>query len=124
MKNFKDFIHSTGDLHDSELLSFLWSHKKCMLEIAVDDLYSNFEGLSDYKGFYRGRFVFTGVSSLTVEVDFSELGLMVYNWSVIGSDHGETEHELSFSPGGRISFKCKDIDWHEEPSENGSVLKH
>jgi len=44
------FLYDLGGLHDARIERVLWLPENKCLEISVDDINSNFEGLPEYKG--------------------------------------------------------------------------
>jgi len=113
MKDVRGFIESLGGLHDSTLGAFEWFSQDSRLEIVVHDLYQNFEGMPEYIGEKNGRFSFFAVSSLEVCIEFSEPMLRIYDWLCVDGEDGGIETEITFSPGGRISFKWIRSEWSE-----------
>ncbi len=97
---------SLGGLHDARLVKFTWHSEMRRLEIFIDDLYSNFEGLPEYQGPKAAVIVFDGVERLAVEIDFGGAGLMVYDCTVNRSTVGYTT-QFSFSPSGRVTIDSK-----------------
>jgi hypothetical protein len=102
MVNIAEFISELGGLHDAKLTSLAWDPADQRLEIGVDDIYSNFEGLPEYEGPAKAAFIFSGVSKLNISVeDFQAAGLMIYDWNV-QKDASGIISEMKFSPDGSI----------------------
>lgn len=108
--NISSFIKSLGGLHDAALRRLQWSGDERRLEIDVDDLYSNFLGLPEYLGPKRAGFVFYEVRSLGIEVDLTERGLTLYDWTFQVDAASGHCCEISFSPGGRVIVSCGRIE--------------
>lgn len=110
-ENIPQFIESLGGLHDASLLKLLWRAADSCLEIEIDDLHANLNGLPEYKGPTKATFVFSEVTRLSMEVDLTDSGLMLYDWKFGKSGVSNYASEISFSPGGRVSIECDHIEW-------------
>ena len=110
MENIAEFIKSLGGLHDSTVLKMLWHPENSRLEIEIEDIYWNFEGLPEYPGPTRATFVFSQVASLEVEVNFTVVGLMVHDWEFQATGVPNYKSEILFSPGGKITIECGRIE--------------
>ena len=103
-------IKSVGGLHDATMLRLVWQAGENRLEIDIDDLHANFEGLSDYKGPVATRFIFTDVARAALEMNLAEEGLMIYSWDFKEAAARGFACEILFSPGGRAIVECGRIE--------------
>jgi len=95
------FIESLG-LHDIIVTELLWLSTRKRFELAVDDLFGNFEGFPEYPGEKPGRFVIDGVSKLEFDVDMAEKGIMIYDWEFKDAVKTRYDFVISFFPCGEI----------------------
>lgn len=109
-ENIPQLIESLGGLHDATLLKLLWRAADSCLEIEIDDLHANFNGLPEYQGPTKATFVFSQVTGLNLAVDLSTTGLMLYGWKFKKSGVPNYASEISFSPGGRVVVECGHIE--------------
>lgn len=111
MESIVQFIESLGGLHDAALLELFWCPATRSLEIEIDDIYSVFEGLPEYQGPTKARFVFSGVSKLNLGVDLVDSPYF-YDW--IFTKAGTTNCDLLFWPSGKITVECSRIECVKE----------
>jgi hypothetical protein len=105
------FIKSLGGLHDSVLLLLLWNAAERRLEIEFDDLYSNFEGMPEYQGPIRAKFIFNEVTKFKTNIDFTETGFKIYDWDFVRNGTPDFAFEILFSPEGRLAVDCRHIEY-------------
>ena len=111
MKSIIQFIKSLGALHDATVTEMRWLPQEKRFEIGIEDLYQNFKGLPDYPGPTKGRFVFSQVSKLySTDVDFADVGLMIYELTFRNSEAPGHGCEIRFSPGGKMLIECQSIE--------------
>lgn len=109
-ENIPRLVESLGGLHDATLLKLLWRADEKCVEIEIDDLHANFNGLPEYQGPTKATFVFSQVTRLTVDANLTESGLMLYDWTFEKSGTPDYACEISFSPSGRVSIACGRIE--------------
>ena len=109
MKNFAQFIKSLGGLHDAVLIRSTWYADDRLLDIIVDDIYSNNLGLDGYEGPKKATLRFTKITRLYFNVELNEQGLMIYDWNFTPCDSGYIS-DILFSPSGKIHVDCNDIE--------------
>lgn len=106
----EQFIKSLGGLHDATLTNLHWYLEDKRLEFGIEDIYSNFHGLPNYPGATKGKFIFSDVKKLIVEVKLSEVGLIVFDWTVTKDMSDNFCSEIRFSPGGLVVVECAHIE--------------
>ena len=112
MEDIVQLIESLGGLHDARISALRWMPDTRSLEIEVKDLYSNFDGLPEYEGPTRAKFVFSDVSKAVLEVDFADA--CIYDWTFTKS--GTPNCIIHFFPGGRITIECGQIECVKSPN--------
>jgi len=50
MRSFGQFLEALGGLHDAHVKRFQYEAAAALLTVEIDDLYSNFAGLPEYRG--------------------------------------------------------------------------
>ncbi len=110
MENFRQFIESLGRLHDGKVLGLQWLPEERRFELMVKDLYADFDGLPEYKGPVRAKFVFSDVSVLSIDAVLSERGLLLHEWVMQKGDPKSYDSELKFSLSGTISIGCGAVE--------------
>lgn len=100
------FIKSLGGLHDSVVSNVVWSPQNHHLEIEIENIYSNFEGLPEYSGPAGATFVFFQVTDVIMEVDFTVIGLMIYDWEFQTNGVPNYKSRINFSPSGKTTIEC------------------
>jgi hypothetical protein len=110
MEDIAQFIESLGALHDATVLELLWLAVPHRLEIEIKDLYWNFEGLPEYPGAVKGRFILSDVSEFTSTVDYAVPGLMIYKWAFKKTGTAKYRCEILFSPNGKLTVNCDQIE--------------
>ena len=103
-------IEALGGLHDARLSGLRWDAAKRRLEVDIDDIYSNSEGLPGYQGPKAGTLAFHAVTRFDVDVPLGGPGLLVFDCTVRGGTAGSWETELAFSPGGRILVESESVE--------------
>ncbi|MEF9387002.1 hypothetical protein V4890_15465 [Ralstonia solanacearum species complex bacterium KE056] len=107
-----EFFKSLGGLHDASVNGISWDMKNKSMEITVDDINSNFEGLPEYKGKKPASIVFIDVGWTKFSVDvFDRDVCRIYDVDVteVGLDGG-FEFVVKLSPGGKIELACREIN--------------
>lgn len=107
MLEFQKFLSQLGNLHDCTLLRFEWNSAETRVELEIEDLYSNFEGLPEYKGPTPGKIILEGVSSVGMDIEGLKGALKIYDASVTGTD--KTTISISFWPSGKINLACQNV---------------
>ena len=106
----KDRVESLGGLHDAVILSLVWNAQDRRLEIAVDDINSNTNGLPEYQGPVSAMLQFSEVSRFEVNANLAEVGLMVYEWTISRKGPDILASTISLSPGGELTIECRSIE--------------
>jgi hypothetical protein len=113
LNSAKTIPELVGGLHDAVLIRLDWMAGQRRLELEVEDLYSNFEGLPNDPGRCPGTIALVGVARLRLDLEPTERGLMVYDVSLVRSESGHMDVTITFSPAGRITAQCSDVEWLE-----------
>lgn len=100
-------VESLGGLHDARILGLLWQPVSRSLEIEIKDIHINFEGLPEYRGPTKAKFIFSGVSKFDLNVDLADT-IYLYDWTF--TKDGTPNCELHFAPGGKIVIACSHIE--------------
>jgi hypothetical protein len=100
-KDIVAFVESLGGLHDATVSQLLWNPVDHRLELEIEDIYFDWEGYPDYPGPTKATFIFSQVKALRIEVDFTVVGLMVYDWKFHTEGTLTFKSDLGFSPGAR-----------------------
>lgn len=109
MHDVIELLKSLGGVHDATMLNLFWRADDRILEVEIDDVYSNFNGLPEYQGPEKAMFVFEQVLNLDVGVDFGVGGLLVYNFEIFKTDNGSYSSKIEFSPAGVIRIECANV---------------
>jgi len=104
MQDFYLFLERMGGLHDCQISSLRWDQESCWIELVLDDLYSNFVGLSEYPGREKGSIKLMDVERATFDIE-TAAGLRIYE--ICPSKERANTVDLKFSPSGAISVTCK-----------------
>ena len=107
MEDIVKFIESLGGLHDAKILGLFWRPVSRSLEIEIKDIYIDFEGLPEYQGPTKAKFIFSGVSKFNLDVDLADYTYL-YDWTFTKS--GTPNCELHFAPGGKVTIECSRIE--------------
>lgn len=100
--DLRSFLEATGALHDAAVTNIYWAPAKRTLRLKFDDIYSNFEGLSDYPGAVPGTIELRGIEHIKFNLDTSEGHLNVYEFTIEPGASSGWHASISFWPSGRI----------------------
>lgn len=102
------YFGNLGDLHDALVTEFSWSKPNRQFNICVDDIYSNFSGLPEYKGIQPGEVMFFDVASIDCDMQIFD-----HDYSICSINCEDIEDgykvEIRCSPGGYFKFFCDKI---------------
>jgi hypothetical protein len=99
MKDFHEFLHKMGGMHDSIVAALYWFPGEKMLEFHFQDIYSNFEGLPEYPGLQPGVITLYGVSYLSISLEtYGHLSV----FELLPDKHEPNILLATFSPNGKI----------------------
>lgn len=108
MKDFYDFLHKMGGLHDSIVTCLTWLPSEKKIEFCFEDMYSNFDGLPEYPGRESGMITLHDVSDLTIGLE-TDGPLRVFEFLPV---EGESDVVLvTFTPSGRIRVRFSSADY-------------
>lgn len=99
MSDFATYLRRMGGLHDAIVQEIRWNPVDRTVEVKLDDLYSNFEGLPEYPGAESGSIILAGADLLQVDVEGSE---PVRVYEVVLENGSDDTVVISFWPGGRM----------------------
>ena len=101
----KDFFHNLGVLHDCEIKDLFYAKEESLLKIYLDDVYSGFLDLPEYKDLKNVYLNFVIESFIEINIDsFNDNKLRIYDIEF----KGKTIF-LNFSPSGNINLDYKMI---------------
>lgn len=103
-----------AELHDARVTSLEW--RESGLFLRVDDVFSGFLGLPEYKGPLKGQLSFEPATDLVVEIQPIAGPLAVYGIGVTQSAAGWTV-DLAMAPGGRLKVVCDAVFVDFDPFE-------
>ncbi len=104
-KNPKEFFNSFGGLHDAIVKNCIFNHNNDTLVLCIDDLYSNFVGLPEYKNVKNIDLTFSLDDKLDINIDLlNKDKLKIYDIEI-----NDRKTKISFSPSGYIELSFKEI---------------
>ena len=109
IENPDDFFHQLGLLHDARIESFEWVPPKRQVLIKIDDLNSNFLGLSEYEGLLPATLVFSNVKKVIIGINPVPESFYIYDLET-SSSATHINVVIKFSPGGKMEFTCGSIE--------------
>jgi hypothetical protein len=107
MKNIVSFVESLGGLHDCTVLQIDWHPDRQRMEIAVDDIQWNYEGLPEYPGPQKATFILSGVTSMRGAIPPSNS--IISDWLLQETPIGVSSR-IVFRCGIEIHVLCQVID--------------
>ena len=110
MDDFWKLFESLGYLHDSVVERLTWTPEAGTLELAIEDFYSNFDGLPEYPGRLAGSITLRGIETIDLDIDFGAERLNIDEFVVESDPSGVLILQLKFWPRGRIDAKFGSID--------------
>lgn len=113
MGELKGKLERLGLLHDSVVTGLAWKPTDKTLTFAVEDFYSNFEGLPEYPGAMGGSIILSKVQQVTIDIDYDEKHLFIYDFEVDDTHPDRYRISVSFRPSGRIVAVCGHIEFPE-----------
>ena len=105
MDTLHAFLKRLGGLHDAIVVGIIVKPELKTIELHVDDIYSNFQGMPQYPGAKAGVIAFEGVETLKVELDMQEKHLNIDEF-VVSDDNSNNKKRasISFWPSGKIAL--------------------
>ena len=105
------FFAELGGLHDADIRVITWNPEKRSVEIDVDDLNANFDGLPEYPGKRPAILAFGDVQNLALNCDGQQGDIQrVYRFKVLRNEiSGQFEASLIFSPSGQLNFHFANV---------------
>ena len=101
----KDFFHNLGDLHDCEIKDLFYSKEESLLKMHLDDVYSGFLDLPEYKDLKNVYLNLEIKSFININLDsLNNYKLCIYDITV-----KEETLFFNFSPSGEINLDYKKI---------------
>lgn len=99
MNEFFEFLSKMGGMHDSEVSSIQWRPIEGRIEIAVEDLYANFDGFPEYPGKESGVIALLGVRQLLMSLE-NHAKLRIFEFLPVENERDTAL--IRFSPSGSI----------------------
>ena len=119
MDDFVRLLTDLGGLHDATVTKFILDVTERSFSFEVDDVYSNFEGLPDYRGPKPARVVLKKISSVEVNLGLEVDKFNIYDFSVHQTNDGRWNASIKLWPEGKISVSFLDVDYPHELRSNG-----
>ena len=116
MSTLNNIIEALGGLHDSRVIRLVWLPEGKSLEFQIEDFYSNFEGLPEYKGPLSGSLVFRGIEHIEFNLDTEEKHLNIYEVIISASPVRGLMAKVTFRPSGNIILHFNDAIYPKELS--------
>ena len=106
----RGFSTEHGNFHDCRITCFEVKPSRKLLLIAVDDLFSNFLGLPEYRGPLPAEFIFGGLIDLDISIDMKNGELNIYDMEFNQREDGSTYIvTIKLSPGGSVKVICESL---------------
>ena len=96
MDKLKELFESLSYLHDSVVERVTWTPEARTLELAIEDFYSNFEGLPEYPGRQGGSITLRGIATIDIDIDFDAVRLNIDDLAVETGPSGVLTVKLRF----------------------------
>lgn len=113
MGELKRKLERLGLLHDSVVTALAWNPTDRTLTFAIEDFYSNFEGLPEYPGAMGGSITLRNVHQVTIDIDYHAKHLFIYEFDVDDTHPDHSRISVSFRPSGRIEVVCGHVEFPE-----------
>ena len=110
ISNPETFIEQLGDLHDARIQRLEWGPKQKQFEITVNDIYSNFVGLPDYKGCQPKKLLFDNIRDINMSVSGAEDSLNIYEFVITKIKENHFGAHIKCWPQGEIKFLFSDLN--------------
>ena len=111
MDDFVRFLTDFGGLHDAKVTKFVLDATERSFSLEIDDMYSNFEGLPDYKGQKPGKIILNEVSSLNIVLGSRDDDLNIYDFAIEQKTNGRWAACIKFWPEGKITMSFLDAEF-------------
>jgi hypothetical protein len=99
-----------GGIHDGKVLAISFDVNRQIMEVMLDDIYSNFLDFPEYPGTTPAQMIFSGLNKFSCDVDLNELPLAI---AIIECQEREGGglYSLSISLGrsGSMEISCQQI---------------
>lgn len=113
MSDLKRKLEGLSHLHDSAVTELTWKPTDRTLTFAVEDFYSNFEGLPEYPGAMGGSITLSNVQLVTIDIDYDEKHLFIYEVIIDDTHPNQYRISVTFRPSGRIEVACGHVGFPE-----------
>lgn len=104
MIGFSQFLARFGGLHDCGVTRIDWRIEDKRFEIEIDDIWTNFEGMPEYRGPRACRITLEGVTSIQMRIDDVRGRLKIYEISVSTEIEQAPKLSATFWPSGSIEI--------------------
>ena len=115
MTNFEQFLKDLGGLHDARVTKLTLDAVERLFVIEVDDVYSNFEGLSGYKGLTPARIVLKEISQVRVALNVGTEEFNIYTLSVDQINENQWAASITFWSEGKITMNFDGVEFPQNP---------
>jgi hypothetical protein len=111
VQHFSRWLEELGGLHDSRMTFFRYDVENSDIEIGIDDLYWNFEGMPEYPGATPATLRFSNVSDVAIEWRDVEDGF----WIVDSSCTSGLQPRVTFTRncGDKLAFSFEQAEFPE-----------
>jgi hypothetical protein len=106
MINLEELLEESGDLHDAVVLGVHLDLTNKSIQLDIDDLNVNYEGLPEYKGRMSGNVQLSGLNNISLEFEVALKTHNIFNFLIVKSDQ-EVQFEINFWPSGYIKGSYK-----------------
>ena len=108
MLKIQEFLEYTANLHDAVIVKIDWSISDKRLELTIEDIECNYEGLAEYRGPTAGRLLLDNV--LIARFDFWSVDkkLQIYDFAISFSGNERFGFNISFLSTGRLEGTCSE----------------
>lgn len=104
------FFSELGNLHDAKIKLVEWDPIQSKIVLVLDDLYSNFVGLSEYQGAQPVRLILSNVSKFKTDVYPDKSPMRIIDFEVAEENHdSEVSVFVNVGPTGFMQITCDAI---------------
>ena len=114
MSEFARFLRDLGGLHDARVTAFSFDLTERSFSVDVDDIYSNFEGLPEYKGRKPARIKLMEISRLKISFDARNEEFNIDDFSVFKINEIQEAASILFWPEGKITMDFRGVEFPQE----------
>ena len=109
MNDIVQFIEDLGGLHDARIVDLFWYSSDRRLELQIDDIHANSQGLPEAANPEGGTFIFFEVATFLIDADLGIHDIAIYEW-VANMEGKRVRSTILCSPGGRLEIECERIE--------------